>query len=293
MPQHQPDLFDQTPVPTAHCATRLPGVIVRETPCRSLLNRSGIQDYSFNCYTGCQHGCAYCYARFMQRFHPHDEAWGQFVDVKINAVEVLKAQLRRLAPGSVFTCSACDGWQQAEAHYQLTRRCCQLLLEAGFSLTVLTKSDLVLRDLDLFAGKDVSLGATITTPDEAHARIWEPQASSVAARVRILKQAKAAGIRTHVMFGPLLPGVSDTPEALHRLFAVAKDADVDRIWTDALNARPEVWPAVHDLLLRHHPDLLNLYRRMLFAPAFREPYVTQLHQRVRQAARDNGVADRL
>ena len=60
-------------------------VTLRETPCRSLLNRSDISDYSFNCYTGCLHGCAYCYARFMQRFHPHDEPWGQFVDVKINA----------------------------------------------------------------------------------------------------------------------------------------------------------------------------------------------------------------
>jgi DNA repair photolyase len=168
-----------------------------------------------------------------------------------------------------------------------------LLLETGFSLTVLTKSELVLRDLDIFAGEDVSLGVTITTPDESQARIWEPAASSVAARVRILKEAKAAGIRTHVMFGPLLPGISDTPEALHRLFTLAKDADVDRIWTDALNARPKVWPAVHELLSQHRPDLLGLYLRMLFEPEFREPYVAQLHERFREAAKANGVADRL
>ena len=293
MAQHQPDLFNLDVSNTTGGGAIVSGVIVREVPCRSLLNRSGIQDYSFNCYTGCQHGCAYCYARFMQRFHPHEEAWGRFVDVKINAVEVLKGQLRRLPPGSVFTCSACDGWQQAEKHYQLTRRCCQLLLEAGFSLTILTKSQLVLRDLDIFAGKNVSLGVTIATPDERQARLWEPAASSVAARIIVLKAAQVAGLATHVMFGPLLPGISDTPEALHRLFALARDADVGRIWTDALNVRPRVWPAVHELLAQHRPDLLGLYRRVLFEPEFREQYVAQLQQRIRQAAMANRLADRL
>ena len=289
----QPTLFDHDPAGASGNSVVPTGVIVREVPCRSLLNRSGINDYSFNCYTGCQHGCVYCYARFMQRFHPHEEAWGQFVDVKINAIEVLKGQLRRLPPGSVFTCSACDGWQSVEEHYQLTRRCCQLLLEAGFSLTILTKNALVLRDLDVFAGKDVSLGVTITTADEEQARLWEPSASSVAARMRVLKEAKAAGLTTRIMFGPLLPGISDTPEALRRLFALVTEAKVDRIWTDALNARPRVWPAVRELLVQHRPDLLALYRRVLFEPTYREAYKVELHQRIRQAAAEAGVGDRL
>jgi hypothetical protein len=97
-------------------------VIVREVRCKSLLNRCTIDDYSFNCYVGCGHRCRYCYARFMQRFHPHTEEWGRFVDVKINAVEILARQLRRLPPGSVFTCSACDGWQPVEEHYRADTR---------------------------------------------------------------------------------------------------------------------------------------------------------------------------
>ena len=140
--------------------------IVRETVCKTILNRSGLSDYSLNCYTGCTHACVYCYARFMQRFHPHDEPWGAFVDVKVNAVEVLKRQLRRAEPGSVFVSSACDGWQPIEAQWRLTRRCCELLLERGFQMHVLTKSALVLRDLDLFAGRPVQLGITLTTLDE-------------------------------------------------------------------------------------------------------------------------------
>jgi DNA repair photolyase len=269
------------------------GVIIREVRCASLLNQSGISDYSFNCYTSCSHGCAYCYARFMQRFHPHDEAWGRFVDVKVNAAEVLSRQLRRLAPGSVFTCSACDGWQPIERRYRLTRECCRLLLEAGFRLNVLTKNKLVLRDLDVFAGKDVSVGVTITSADRAVAKLWEPGASSVSDRVEVIKQAKTAGLRTTMMFGPLLPAISDTPEALRALFELARDAAVDRIWTDALNPRPLVWPVVRELLARHRSELVEHYRRILFEEDFRDRYLAGLNQRIRQAADETGLADRL
>jgi DNA repair photolyase len=289
----QPSLFARTAVPAAAKAAAGRGVVVREVACKSLLNRGGIGDYSFNCYTGCGHACVYCYARFMQRFHPHGEPWGGFVDVKVNAPEVLTRQLRRLPPGSVFTCSACDGWQGVERHYRLTRRCCELLLEAGFHLSILTKSRLVLRDLDVFRGRDARVGVTITTPDEAQASLWEPHASSVAARVGVLKQAKAAGLATAVMFGPLLPGISDSQDVLDELFALAAEADVDHIWTDAMNPRPRVWPSVRGFLQRRRPDLLDLYRRVLFDRAFRARYQEELRGRIRRAAARAGRIDRL
>jgi DNA repair photolyase len=162
----QPSLFDASETPEPAPQLTDDGVLIREVRCRTLLNRCSIDDYSFNRYIGCEHGCGYRYARFMQRFHPHAEAWGQFVDVQVNAAEVLARQLRRLPPGDVFTCSACDGWQPVEEHYRLTHECCRLLLDAGFRLNVLTKSRLILRDLDLFAGRNVRVGVTITTPDE-------------------------------------------------------------------------------------------------------------------------------
>jgi DNA repair photolyase len=269
------------------------GVIIREIRCASLLNKSGISDYSFNCYTGCSHSCAYCYARFMQRFHPHDEPWGRFVDVKANAADVLARQLRRQTPGSVFTCSACDGWQPIERRYRLTKECCRLLLEAGFHLHVLTKNKLVLRDLDLFAGKDVSVGVTITSADPAVAKLWEPGASPVADRLEIVKRAKATGLKTTMMFGPLLPAISDTPEALRALFKLAQEAAVDRIWTDALNPRPLVWPAVSELLARHHPELVEHYRRILFEEGFRDRYIAGLNERIHRAADKAGLAGRM
>jgi len=289
----QTSLFDLAEAPRRARQVAGLGAVVREVRCKNLLNRTSIGDYSFNCYVGCGHACGYCYARFMQRFHPHDEAWGQFVDVKVNAAEVLARQLRRLEPGEVFTCSACDGWQPVEREFGLTRECCRLLLEAGFRLSILTKSRMVLRDLDIFAGRDVRLGVTITVLDESWARIWEPKASSVSDRVEVLRRAKSAGLETVLMLGPLLPEISDTDEALARLFALVAETGVDLVWTDMLNPRPRVWPSVQGVLARHRPDLVPHYRRLMFDRAERSAYECQLDARIRRAAREAGVVDRL
>jgi len=267
--------------------------IIRETACKTILNRSSLGGYSLNCYTGCSHACVYCYARFMQRFHPHDEPWGAFVDVKINAVEVLKRQLRRAVPGTVFMSSACDGWQPIEGKHRLTRRCCELLLEHGFSIHALTKSGLIVRDFDLFEGRDVSVGATITTPDERLARLWEPGCSGNAERWRVIDEARRRGLTTSVMFGPLLPFLSDGPDDLRALLQAAADHGVEAVWVDAMNPRPRVWPAVAELLRRQFPELREKYQRILFDRAARADYLRQLDERIRHAAADLGMSDRV
>jgi len=268
-------------------------VIVRETVCKTILNRSGLSDYSLNCYTGCTHACVYCYARFMQRFHPHDEAWGVFVDVKVNAVEVLKRQLRRAEPGTVFVSSACDGWQPVEAEWRLTRRCCELLLERGFHVHVLTKSALLRRDLDVFAGHPASIGITLTTVDERLRELWEPGTASVQERLSVIEAARDAGLQTSVMFGPLLPFLSDSQTAIDALLEQAADLGVDRIWVDGLNPRPLVWPAVAELLRANFPELLLPYRKILFDGASRTQYMQELRARVDDAARRKSLTDRV
>jgi DNA repair photolyase len=267
--------------------------IVRETVCKTILNRSTIGDYSLNCYTGCTHACVYCYARFMQRFHPHDEPWGAFVDVKLNAVETLKRQLRRSTPGEVFMSSACDGWQPIEAQYGLTRRCCELLLERGFQLSVLTKSTLVVRDFDLFQGQPVRLGVTLTTLDEHLRELWEPGAASVAQRIGLIQSARRAGLKTAVMFGPLLPFLSDSQESIDALLGQAAALKVDVIWIDALNPRPRVWPAVADLLRAEFPELLPRYRQILFSQKSRNAYLAEVRDRIAIAADRLSLADRV
>jgi DNA repair photolyase len=272
---------------------RLGKMVVREVTCKTILNRTAISDYSLNCYTGCEHACVYCYARFMQRFHPHPEPWGEFVDVKVNAVEVLHRQLRRARPGDVFVSSACDGWQPVEARHELTRRCCQLLLERGFQVNVLTKSALVLRDLELLAHGRARVGVTVTTSDEGLRRLWEPRTATVEERFEVLAQAHAAGLATAVMFGPLLPFLSDDGKCIDGLFERAADLEVEVIWVDALNPRPRVWPSVVGLLRRKFPELEGRYRAMLFDQEARAQYLVGLGERVRRAAARHHMTDRL
>jgi DNA repair photolyase len=268
-------------------------VAVRETVCKTILNRSGISDYSLNCYTGCTHACAYCYARYMQRFHPHAEAWGEFVDVKVNAVETLMRQLRRAEPGAVFVSSACNGWQPLEAEWRLTRRCCELLLQRGFQVHVLTKSDLVLRDFDVFAGGPVQVGTTVTTLDDRLQALWEPGAATIDRRFHVIQEARRAGLSTSIMFGPLLPSLSDDQASIEAMFHRAAELRIDTIWVDALNARPRVWPSVAELLRREFPGLHESYRRLLFDRKAREAYLAELGRRVRACARRVGIVDRV
>jgi DNA repair photolyase len=267
--------------------------VVREVECKTLLNRGKGGGYSMNCYRGCAHGCVYCYARFMQRFHPHPEPWGRFVDVKVNAVEALRKQLRRAEPGGVFTSSACDAWQPLEREWELTRECCRLLTEAGFTVNALTKSPLLLRDLDVLDPELSRIGVTITTFREEVARLWEPRVVAPQARLRVLEEAKRRGYRTSVMFGPLLPWLSDDEESLTEMFRRAAEAEVDVIWVDALNRRPRVWPAVGKLLRGEFPDLHDRYSRMLHHKPSRQEYLEGLRERVGAAAEEAGVDDRL
>ena len=126
---------------------------VQETLAKTILNKSKIHDYCVNPYTGCQVNCRYCYARlFMARYSGHKEPWGEFVDVKINAPEVLRKQLARAKRGTVWVSSVCDPYQPLEAKYELTRRCLEELAKSRFPVTIQTKSKLVLRDLDLLEG---------------------------------------------------------------------------------------------------------------------------------------------
>lgn len=257
--------------------------VVREVQCKTVLNRCAIGDYSLNCYRGCRHGCAYCYARFMQRFHEHPEPWGAFVDVKVNAVEALERQLRRARPGRVFMSSACDGWQPIEKERELTRECCRLLLEHDFQVNVLTKSALVLRDFDIFAGRNVSVGVTVTTLDDGLKSLWEPRAGRIEERFRVVHKAHTAGLRTTVMFAPLLPFLWDNQDAVNALFERAADLDVDTVCVDALNPRPKVWESVSALLDRAFPDLRERYRYVLFSGPVRKAYLAGLRERVARA----------
>ena len=150
---------------------------IKEVECKSILTKSKISNYAINCYTGCLHACVYCYARYMKRFTGHTEPWGKFVDVKINAVDTLKKEIKRVKQGAVFMSSACDGWQQLERKYRLSRGCLNILLENGFHVSILTKSSIIRDDLNILEGTNAELGFTLTTMDNSLCRKIEPGAS--------------------------------------------------------------------------------------------------------------------
>ncbi|MFH1243106.1 MAG: radical SAM protein [Pseudomonadota bacterium] len=205
-------------------------VRVKGIQAKSVLNKSKIFDYCLNPYTGCQINCRYCYARlFMRRYSGHREAWGQFVDAKVNAPEILKQQLVKAKKGTVWISSVCDPYQPLEAKYELTRGCLKELIKRQFPINVQTKSELALRDLDLFREfEEIEVGFTITTDDEGVARLFEPGATSVRGRLRALKRIHSSGIKTFAFVGPLLPG---NPE---KLIENLKDK-VDRVIIDKMN----------------------------------------------------------
>jgi DNA repair photolyase len=181
-------------------------MIVKEIEAKSILSKSQIYDYALNAYVGCQHQCLYCYAKFMKRFTGHREPWGAFVDVKINAAELLAREVKKKRKGRVWISGVCDAYQPLEKKYRLTGRCLEILAEQGWPVTIQTKSPLVLRDLAILKkSADIEVGFTITTADEKVRRIFEPGAPPVAKRVEALEILHAEGIRTFVMVAPLLP----------------------------------------------------------------------------------------
>ncbi len=181
-------------------------MIVKEIEAKTILSKSQIYDYALNAYVGCQHNCVYCYAKFMRRFTGHREPWGAFVDVKVNAAELLAREVTKKNKGRVWVSGVCDAYQPLEEKYRLTRRCLEILVERDWPLTIQTKSPLVLRDIDILKrASDCEVGFTITTADDKVRRIFEPGAPPVAARVEALGTLHAAGIATFVMVAPLLP----------------------------------------------------------------------------------------
>jgi DNA repair photolyase len=261
--------------------------------CKSVLNKSGLADYSVNCYTGCAHGCVYCYARFASRFSHPNQPWGSFVDIKANAPDVLAREVKRRPVGHVMLSSVCDAWQPVEKDTLLTRRCLEILLPRGFEISALTKSALARRDFDLLAKGNVEFGVTVTTLDPHLASIIEPGASPPTERLAVLEEARNKGIRTHAFIGPLLPFLSDTEENIKSLLKAIKDIGVDYFYVDKLNLRYGVWPSLLKLLHEHYPSLLADYRKTFFEAQGKMAYSDALMSRARRIAGELGIADKM
>ena len=211
---------------------------IKEIESRQILTKSKLpgMGYSINPYVGCQHACVYCYACFMKRFTSHEEPWGEFVDVRVNAAEVFTKNFKKTQPGEgAFFGSVTDAYQPLEAKYKITRSILEQIADAPereFHVSILTKSDLVLRDIDILKRiPNTSVGFSIALTDEKARRVFEPCASPIKQRIAALETLHKEGIRTHAFIGPILHKITDLPTIFASLEGI-----VDHVYGETLNA---------------------------------------------------------
>lgn len=218
----------------------------REIQAKSILVPCGIPgiDYVINPYTGCQFGCTYCYASFMGRFIGGKTIgdWGSYVYAKANAPDLLRAELPRIKNKGkgkeVFISSVTDPYQGVEAKYKLTRRCLEVIADTGFlgTVSILTKSDLVTRDIDVIKRINRSVvGLTVTSDDDAVSRYFERFAPNVSDRFRALDKLNRQQISTYAFVGPLLPSFVANKQSLERVFKKLSEVGTTNIFVEHLN----------------------------------------------------------
>ena len=240
---------------------------IKKIRAKSILNRSKVFDYCLNPYTGCQLACVYCYARlFMRRYSGHKEDWGEFVDAKVNAPDLLQKQLLRAKRGTIWISSVCDPYQPLEKKLELTRKCLRVIVQSPFPVNIQTKSPLVLRDMDLIlSSEDADVGFTIPTASEKIAKLFEPRAPSIRERIDALEKLHDRGIRTFAFVGPILPG---NPEELASLL----EGKTDNILIDRMNY-------LHTIMGYYRQHGLEASATESFFREYRDRFVQELRAR--------------
>lgn len=209
-------------------------VKIQEIQAKNILSKSQVMDYALNPFVGCEHECRYCYARFMKRFSGHKEKWGEFIDVKINAPDLLIKEMKKKKVGRIWISGVCDPYQPIESKYALTRSCLEILAQSDWPVTIQTKSPLILRDLELIKSlKEVEVGYTISTAKEDIKNLFEPRAPSIEARIAALASLSYAGIKTYVMIAPILPGAEELIPKIK--------GKVDYVYIDRMNYHYADW----------------------------------------------------
>ena len=256
-------------------------MIIKDIQVKSVMTKSNlpVADFSVNPYVGCSHACKYCYASFMKRFTNHPEPWGSFVDVKMWP-EIKNA--RRYAGKEAFLGSVTDCYQPCEAKYKRTRALLEQLQGSGISVSIATKSDLVLRDLDLiqtFPRARVSF--SINTLDEDFRREMDC-AASIERRIDAMRRFYEAGVKTTCFISPIFPGITDVESIIRRTRAFC-----NLVWLENLNLRGDYKARILAWIHSRHPELDALYDA-IYRRGDRS-YWSELDKRLRAFAATEGL----
>lgn len=229
----------------------------------SIITKSNLPeaDYVINPYVGCMHRCFYCYARFMKKFTDHEEEWGDFVDAKINAPELVPEKSGKYKGKEIFLSSVTDPYQPVERKYGLTQKILERLVALEPDLCIQTKSELVLRDIDIIKKfKNKRVGLTITTLDDNLRREIEPFASPVQNRIKALEALRENGIETYVFIGPILPFLTNWKKIV-----LATRHCADYYMFENLNISGPLWKCTENWLVAEHPNFLKGYEDIYFS----------------------------
>src|SRR2546425_6493378 len=262
----QPRLFKATG------ARVLPQVEWVEIQVKSVLNHvQGMPfRWSINPYRGCSHSCIFCYARRTHWFLDQDgvNGWGSRIFVKVNASEVLRRELatHSWTREEVHLGTATDPYQPAEGAYKISRPILEALLAADTPVNIVTRSTMVVRDVDLLtrlaAGPGAMVCFSIATMDAAVAREIEPDVPPPLRRLEALRSLAQAGVPVAVLLAPVIPGITDHPKQLAAVVMAAKDYGASSLWTNAVHLGDVTRQAFFQYLERKRPELIPEYERM-------------------------------
>lgn len=228
-------------------------MIINEIKTSDYLTKSNLpaSDYVINPYVGCPHGCKYCYASFMKRFTGHQEAWGDFIDIKRCDKKI---NLKKISGKSVFLSSVTDCYNEYEEKYAITRSILEQLVKSACKLSISTKSKLILRDIDLLKKiKDVTVCMSVNTLDESFKDDMD-KASSIKDRLDALKELHENGIYTVLFMSPIFPYITNWKEIIE----ISNDF-VDEFWFENLNLRGSYKYSILNYIKEKYNDLFCKY----------------------------------
>jgi DNA repair photolyase len=272
-------------------------------PAKSLLNRCTSNrnmpfTWTINPYRGCEFGCRYCYARYTHEFMEMRDGmeFEQKIYVKQHTAELLRRNLQRVKPGeSIALGTATDPYQPAERRYEVTRSILEeFARHHGLELGIVTKSDLLLRDLDVLRevskNNVLSIHITVTTLDVELARILEPRAPRPDLRINALRELSAAGVTVGVSCSPVLPGITDSPANLEAVVREAAAAGARHIFAGPLFLKPCSAAIFLPFLEQHFPNLVENYRQRYQDRSFLPPsYGKRISQLIASYRKKYGI----
>jgi DNA repair photolyase len=275
----------------------------RIEPCKTALNRTTGMPFrwTLNPYMGCVHRCAYCYVRAFEKRadRPSDERYGRSIRVKVNVADVLRKELaRRSWAGEVVAIGAAtDPYQPAEGRYRLTRRCLETLRDAANPFSLITRSPMIVRDLDVLveAASRAEVGVVFSVPtlDEEVWRRTEPGTPPPRRRLEALGRLVEAGVKAGVGMAPILPGISDAPAQIEEVVRAARQAGATNIWANVLYLKPGTREHFLRSLASDWPEELERYERLYASRAYLpKAEVEPVRTLVAELRKRHGIRDR-